>query len=633
MAFLRLGSKSEVFHRDGYSWICTSGLPSDVTINIGELSFHLHKFPLLSRSGLLEKLIEESSNDDDGSSCSLRLDDLPGGAKAFEVISKFCYGVKIDLTALNVVSIRCAAEYLKMTDEYGDGNLVMQTESFFNEVLGNWADSIRALETCEEVMPYAEQLHIVSRCIDSLSLKACADPSLFNWPLPGRESKPSPDSGLWNGISTATRPQPTGEDWWYEDVSFLSLPLYKRLILAIEAKGMRPESIAASVVHYARRYLPLMNRQSSFDDTNHLNPGTAISNPSEADQRALLEEIVGLLPNKKGVTSTKFLIRLLRTGMVLHLSPSCRENLERKVGAQLDQAALVDLLIPNMGYSETLYDIDCVQRILDHFMLAEQAAAMATPPCIVEEGQLVSGPDALSTPMTMVATLMDGFLAEVAPDVNFKLPKFEALAATIPDYARPLDDGLYHAIDVYLKAHPWVTDIEREQLCRLMNCQKLSLEASTHAAQNERLPLRVIVQVLFFEQLRLRTSISSWFFVPENLENSQNHSGNIGLLKNEGSHPIESAQDCAAGGEGDVKNRVSELEKECLSMKEELQKLVKTKRSWKSFTRRLGFNKKSHSCCPKGSKPTNLRAQTSSVNRQQQNHENIEVVPGPLKVN
>jgi hypothetical protein len=31
------------------------------------------------------------------------------------------------------------------------------------------------------------------------------------------------------------------------------------------------------------------------------------------------------------------------------------------------------------------------------------------------------------------------------------LPKFQALAASIPDYARPLDDGLYHAIDVYLK--------------------------------------------------------------------------------------------------------------------------------------------------------------------------------------
>ncbi|XWS43586.1 hypothetical protein CRYUN_Cryun16bG0117000 [Craigia yunnanensis] len=609
MAFLRLGSKSEAFHREGHSWICTSGLPSDVSINIGEMSFHLHKFPLLSRSGLLEKFIEECSSGD-GSSFSLRLNDIPGGAKAFELISKFCYGVKIELTAQNVVSIRCAAEYLQMTDDYGDGNLVMQTESFLNEVLGNWRDSIRALEACEEVLPYAEELHIVSRCINSLAMKACADPSLFSWPLPGRDPKQSPENtGLWNGISTATKTQPTGEDWWYEDVSFLSLPLYKRLILAIESRGMRPERIAASVAHYARRNLPLMNRQSSFNDANHVNPGTTISSPSESDQRALLEEIVGLLPNKKGVTTSKFLIRLLRTAMVLHASPSCRENLEKRVGTQLDQASLLDLLIPNM----------------------EQAAAVASPPCIVEEGQLMNGSDSL-TPMTMVASLIDGFLAEVAPDVNFKLPKFETLAATIPDYARPLDDGLYHAIDVYLKAHPWITDLEREQLCRLMNCQKLSLEASTHAAQNERLPLRVIVQVLFFEQLRLRTSISGWFFVADNLENSQNPSGNFGLLKNDGSYPIDSAKHGATGGEDNVKHRVSELEKDCLSMKEELQKLVKTKSSWRNFTRRLGFNKKSHSCCPKGSKPSNLRAPPSSVNRQQ-NYENIEVVPGTLKVN
>lgn len=35
-----------------------------------------------------------------------------------------------------------------------------------------------------------------------------------------------------------------------------------------------------------------------------------------------------------------------------------------------------------------------------------------------------------------------------------------------------------------------------------MNVRKLTSEASTHAAQNERLPLRVVVQVLYFEQLR-----------------------------------------------------------------------------------------------------------------------------------
>ncbi|KAB1993392.1 hypothetical protein ES319_D13G027800v1 [Gossypium barbadense] len=603
MAILRLGSKSEAFHREGNSWICTSGLPSDVNINIGEMSFQLHKFPLLSRSRLLRKLIEECSNGD-GASFSLRLDDLPGGAIAFELISKFCYGVKIELNAQNVVSVRCAAEYLHMTDEYGKGNLISQTESFLNEVLGNWADSIRALEACEEVMAHAEDLHIVSRCIDSLATKACADPSLFGWPLAGRKSNQSPETtSLWNGISTMTKTKPTSDNWWYEDVTFLSLPLYRRLILAIESRGMRPESIAASVVYYARRYLPLMNRQSSFDDAN---PGPNILNPSESGQRALLEEIVGLIPNKKGVTSTKFLIRLLRTAMVLHASPSCREILEKRVGSQLDQASLVDLLIPNMGHSETLYDIDCVQRILDHFFLEEQAAAVATPDNIVEEGQLTNESNSMA-PMTTVARLIDGFLAEVAPDVNFKLPKFEALASSIPDYARPLDDGLYHAIDMYLKAHPWITHPEREQLCRLMNCQKLSLDASTHAAQNERLPLRVIVQVLFFEQLRLRKSISGWFFVSDNLENSANPSGNVGLKK-DGSHH-------ATDGEDDVTHRVSELEKDCSGMKEELRKLVKYKRSWKNFTRRLGFSK-SQSCCSKRSKPSNLRAiPPSTVNR------------------
>lgn len=135
--------------------------------------------------------------------------------------------------------------------------------------------------------------------------------------------------------------------------------------------------------------------------------------------------------------------------MILHASFSCRENLEKRIGAQLEQAALEDLLIPNMGYSvETLYDIDCIQRILDHFMLLDRNGN----DCIstrVEDGQLM-GSNAV-TPLTMVANLIDGYLAEVAPDVNLKLPKFQSLAAAIPDFARPLDDGIYRAIDIYLK--------------------------------------------------------------------------------------------------------------------------------------------------------------------------------------
>ncbi|XVF23620.1 hypothetical protein REPUB_Repub13aG0055200 [Reevesia pubescens] len=587
--------------------LCSTGLPSDVIVEVGEMSFHLHKFPLLSRSRVIENLIKDYAGGDE-KKCVLQFHDLPGGAKTFLLVAKFCYGIRLELTAQNIVSLRCAAEYLQMSEDHGEANLITQTENFLKEIFGNWTDTIKALETCEEVLPYSEEIHIVSRCINSLAMKACADLSLFSWPISESGTAPSSEGThvLWNGICAAAKPRSMSEDWWYEDVSFLRLSLYKRLILAIESSGMKSERIAGSLVHYAKRHLPLLGRLSSFQNGSHAALESTMSPLPDADQRNLLEEIVALIPNQKGATPTNFLLRLLRTSMILNARPSCREKLEKQIGAQLDQAALEDLLIPNMGYYlETLYDIDCVQRILDHFVLVDHEALESSSNYMVDEAHLIGGSHPL-TPMTMVANLVDGYLAEVAPDVNLKLPKFQSLAAVIPDYARPLDDGIYRAIDVYLKAHPWLTDSEKEQICRLMNCQKLSLEASTHATQNERLPLRFIVQVLFFEQLRLRTSIAGWFFVSDNLENSQNPNGNLAITRNNASAQVGTTQDHFLEVD-DIMERVSELEKECLSMKEELEKLMKTKGGWNIFLKKIGFRSKSKSSDPKTTKSSDSK--------------------------
>lgn len=43
----------------------------------------------------------------------------------------------------------------------------------------------------------------------------------------------------------------------------------------------------------------------------------------------------------------------------------------------------------------------------------------------------------------------------------------------------------------------------------MMDVKKLTVDASMHAAQNERLPLRVVVQVLFFEQLRASSRVQT----------------------------------------------------------------------------------------------------------------------------
>nr|XP_043619523.1 BTB/POZ domain-containing protein At1g30440 isoform X1 [Erigeron canadensis] len=601
MACMKLGSKADAFQKQGQAWFCTTGLPSDIVVEVDDMSFHLHKFPLLSRSGVMERLIADTSEKGDGN-CTISLNDIPGGAKTFELVAKFCYGVKHEITASNVVHLRCAAEHLEMTEEYGEDNLISQTEIFFNQVvLRNWKDSLKSLQTCDDVLPHAEELNITKRCIDSLAVKASTDPNLFGWPVidHGGPMQSPGGSVLWNGISTGARPKNVSSDWWYDDTSSLSLPLYKRLILAMEARGIKQEIIAGSVECYAKKYLPGLSRRKS-------GPAGPVEPPSEEDQKVLLEEIDHLLPMQKGLVSTKFLFGLLRTALILRASPSCISNLEKRIGMQLDQATLEDLLMPNFSYSmETLYNIECVQRMLEHFMAIDQATGGASP-CSIEDEQLLGSPSL--TPVTMVAKLIDGYLAEVAPDVNLKLPKFQALAATVPEYARPLDDGLYRAIDIYLKSHPWLADSERENLCRLMDCQKLSLEACTHAAQNERLPLRIIVQVLFFEQLQLRTSIAGCFLVSDNLVDGsrQLRSGLAGSQEGGWNTAVRENQVLKVGMDS-MRMRVSELEKECSNMKQEIEKLGRVKgtssgggkgggSTWGNMSKKFGFKLKSQMC-------------------------------------
>ncbi|KAL1532176.1 BTB/POZ domain-containing protein-like protein [Salvia divinorum] len=432
MACMKLGSKSDVFQLEGQSWVCTTGLPSDVCVEVGETSFHLHKFPLLSRSKFLERIIHEQSDN------VVSLHDLPGGAGSFLLVAKFCYDVKFELTPANAVSLRCAAERLQMTEDYGQGNLVSQTAAFLEQVLSSWECTVQALETCEASLPVSEELGIITSCIDSLAAKACEDDRGGCWPHRAHQSPAS------NGTCSASEPCSPVRDWWHDGVAVLSLPIFKMLIGAVSNKGMAPARIGGALMVYAKRHLPLRgrSRSGSFCEREH----ELAHSLSEEEQGTLVEEIAEMLPSQKGVTPTGFVLKLLEIAMMLDASPGCREMLERRVGAQLDQATLHDLLIPNTVPSEeTIYDVECVQRIVDHFL-----DTVGDEEYEGGEEQSVEGFD-LPPIMSVVSNLLDGYLAEVANDANLKLDDFVLLAATLPDYARSLDDGIYHAIDIYLK--------------------------------------------------------------------------------------------------------------------------------------------------------------------------------------
>lgn len=43
MATMKLGSKPEIFVLQDLTWRCTTELESDVVVEVGEMSFYLHK--------------------------------------------------------------------------------------------------------------------------------------------------------------------------------------------------------------------------------------------------------------------------------------------------------------------------------------------------------------------------------------------------------------------------------------------------------------------------------------------------------------------------------------------------------------------------------------------------------------
>ncbi|KAJ0084023.1 hypothetical protein Patl1_30517 [Pistacia atlantica] len=436
------------------------------------------KFPLISKCGKIARLCEESQSTHKKTFVT-KLDEFPGGPSSFLIAAKFCYGIRVEMSPRNIVMVYCAAHYLEMTNEYGEGNLVSKSESFFHKnVLETWKDCILALQSSEPVLPWAEKLQILSKCLNALSMMVCTDPSLFGWPMMMYGSLQSPGGSiLWNGINTGARIRSTESDWWFEDISYLSVGLFERLIKTMEARGIRPENLAGAIMYYARKYLPGLGRWQG-GQTGSTRTFTSFSliptSVNQEIQKVLLESIEKLLPEKKVKSFCRFLLGLLRVGLILGVNETCTNSLERRIGMQLELATLDSLLIPTSLDQET---------------------------------------SPSSAPLRKVAKLIDNYIAEVASDVNLKPRKIRSLAVALPESSRPLHDGLYRALDIYFKAHPWLSEKDKEELCNIIDYQKLSIDACAHASQNERLPLRIVLQVLFFEQIQLRTALAGCLHV------------------------------------------------------------------------------------------------------------------------
>ncbi|GAB4829670.1 hypothetical protein Ancab_019327 [Ancistrocladus abbreviatus] len=192
-----------------------SDASSDLTIEVGSASFALHKFPLVSCTGRIQKLISEVK---DSKVTWISLPSVPGGAEALELAAKFCYGINIEISLSNIAMLRCAAHFLEMTEEYAPKNLESRTEAFIKDlVVPNTSNSISVLHQCENLLPIAEDINLVSRIIVANANNAC------------KEQLSSGLLKLEQNYPTKQMEPEMPADWWGRSLTVMNLEFFRRV--------------------------------------------------------------------------------------------------------------------------------------------------------------------------------------------------------------------------------------------------------------------------------------------------------------------------------------------------------------------------------------------------------------------
>lgn len=197
------------------------------------------QFPLVSKCGLIRKLVSESSEVD---LSDIDLPEVPGGAEALELAAKFCYGINFEISTDNIAVLRCVAEYLEMTEDYAVGNLVGRAEAYIGEVaLNNLSGAITVLHKSEALLPMAEKVKLVSRCIDAIAFIAC------------KESQFSMSNS--DGLSAPLSLPKTIVEWWAEDLTVLRIDIFQRVLIAMMSRGFKQYAIGPVLMLYAQKSL------------------------------------------------------------------------------------------------------------------------------------------------------------------------------------------------------------------------------------------------------------------------------------------------------------------------------------------------------------------------------------------
>lgn len=284
-------------------------------------------------------------------------------------------------------------------------------------------------------------------------------------------------------------------DLWIKDLVALPLEFFRRIVQALRRQGMKEKYVSPVVLFYANKWV-LSKKTHKFwacsgaeDDEAGAGRGESDANRRAAE---ILQGVVELLPvpAEAAILPAAFYFALLSRSLSLELKEASRARLRDLVASHLRFACVDDLPLPEQE--------DADRSVADSPEVMEMESIVSNHVAMLQR----QGAEA-------VAELWDRYLVQVvACDPKLRLERLEELIGVVPAADRKTHDHLYEAINTYLTDHPGLCGEEKAALCGHLECRKLSHEACIQAVQNERMPLRFVVQALFVQQLHTQRAFA-----------------------------------------------------------------------------------------------------------------------------
>lgn len=369
----------------------------------------------------------------------IKINEFPGGSEGFELVSRFCYNNgKIQITVANVLLLHCCAVYLEMTNEIFSNNLLQQTETFLEGIYDwKWNEILLSLRNCQLFYDYADSYGLLEKivCVLLTKIAPSSDSNLITFSSSSSTSSSSlslslpstPDSNSAKKFLSSNQTTPEkikstlpNKAWWFEDLATLPPKIIEKLFQCIGAYKSDNKNLILTrfLLHYLKR---VTQTETKAGDCRNKSEYVSLAETA----------VYGVIFIGKKIFSCRGLFWVLRIVSGFELSKSCRNELEKLIGGNLEEATLDDLLVSgnDMGI---YYDVNLVIRLVRQFVDINGSVGQK---------------------MKRVGRLIDKYLREISPDQNLKISKFLGVAECLPDFARDCFDGVYRAIDIYLEVN------------------------------------------------------------------------------------------------------------------------------------------------------------------------------------